>query len=593
MPDSHMVIVYRGINKENLKICETIKDAKIWVYEHSHPNEAEERKAMFERNGNPYNCNDIYKSPDFKKYMQRGDTEEEHDKFVWKYYDPPVINNEIWVNINTLQNLVVYSEKNTGATIYNFSNVDDIYKISNLGNYRSKSLYPFSKVIGRHINSVKKEIQGVKDNISFLYLLALAFADNPNKYTSAELQQNGIKSEKFFEDFDARRDIAWVPNRFQTNTLDIDINNDSNTYTFEYITEEIEELPNSEFPILSNINVVDQYDSIKDSILEDTWTQIPNYPNYEIDKRGHVKNIITHRILSPCIQSVTGYYRINLQYKSLNIHRLVALTFIPKTDDPMQVTVNHIDGNKLNNNVENLEWASYKEQNIHMCQVLHPDRIFIPMRRSVLSVRNNESFEHLLVRNLFIKKNKLVGIDIDEEHKKIIINDYIYKKELQFDSTTNAAKYFHLLGFPETNLISYNLGKNKDAFGYTWSYIESVEIDDEIWKPLYEVQDSIYNELSIYAAGCEISSYGRFRKNNKITDPTKLKSEDKSFTVKGIKKEYTINVLVALAFIGPRPSKEYLVYHMDGNKNNYNYKNLMWATLSKICNMYIQKNKVI
>lgn len=93
---------------------------------------------------------------------------------------------------------------------------------------------------------------------------------------------------------------------------------------------------------------------------------------------------------------------------------MVALTFIPKTDDPMQVTVNHIDGNKLNNNVENLEWASYKEQNIHMCQVLHPDRIFIPMRRSVCSVRNNESFEHLLIRNLFIKKNKLVGIDFDE-----------------------------------------------------------------------------------------------------------------------------------------------------------------------------------
>lgn len=67
-----------------------------------------------------------------------------------------------------------------------------------------------------------------------------------------------------------------------------------------------------------------------------------------------------------------GYLSINLIDKKTgkmtrnSVHRFVAEAFIPNPDN--KITVNHIDGNKLNNVVSNLEWATYKENNMHAVQ---------------------------------------------------------------------------------------------------------------------------------------------------------------------------------------------------------------------------------
>ena len=62
-----------------------------------------------------------------------------------------------------------------------------------------------------------------------------------------------------------------------------------------------------------------------------------------------------------------GYERVVLTKdgirKTYSVHKLVALAFIPNPEN--KTTINHIDGNKRNNNVSNLEWATEKENQKH------------------------------------------------------------------------------------------------------------------------------------------------------------------------------------------------------------------------------------
>ena len=119
--------------------------------------------------------------------------------------------------------------------------------------------------------------------------------------------------------------------------------------------------------------------------MQEIWKEIKGYEKlYAISNFGNVKSLkkswITYnykskthytitteeRILKPSI-SKCGYKQINLSKNDKKsgklIHRLVAETFIPNIDN--KKCVNHKDGNKLNNNVENLEWCTYKENSIH------------------------------------------------------------------------------------------------------------------------------------------------------------------------------------------------------------------------------------
>lgn len=99
------------------------------------------------------------------------------------------------------------------------------------------------------------------------------------------------------------------------------------------------------------------------------WRDIEGYEKfYQVSNKGRVKSYHSNKIkiLKP-IEMSDGYRRVHMALhknkKSFPVHRLVARAFIPNPEK--KSFVNHKDGNKSNNSVENLEWATKKENSRH------------------------------------------------------------------------------------------------------------------------------------------------------------------------------------------------------------------------------------
>lgn len=127
------------------------------------------------------------------------------------------------------------------------------------------------------------------------------------------------------------------------------------------------------------------------------FVAIKNYENYQIDENGNVKNLLTNKILKGSIgEHGYRYYRLskNNQKKMFYVHRLVAEAFIPNPEN--LPVVNHKDGNKLNNNVNNLEWVSYSENTEHA----HKNNLIKSIREREYFEKNLEKEEWLQIFDL-------------------------------------------------------------------------------------------------------------------------------------------------------------------------------------------------
>lgn len=92
------------------------------------------------------------------------------------------------------------------------------------------------------------------------------------------------------------------------------------------------------------------------------WAEIPEVEGYEASHKGEIRNKKTGKILHQFLGK-DGYLRIQIAGKTRLVHRIIADTYLRKIDE--KNFVNHMDGDKQNNNVGNLEWVTRSENMVH------------------------------------------------------------------------------------------------------------------------------------------------------------------------------------------------------------------------------------
>jgi len=256
---------------------------------------------------------------------------------------------------------------------------------------------------------------------------------------------------------------------------------------------------------------------------------------YEISSFGIIRQIEDNtKIVKPFLRNGYNAVNININKKSRKfpLHRLVAQTFLKNPKN--KKIVNHIDGNKLNNLLDNLEWTTSKENTKHAIETgltkTHPC--------------------------------KVIQFSIDGK--------FIAK----YDSILEASK---ISKANDRHISDVCKGKRKTTGGYVWKYDDNKNIiqyqnDDIEFKTVTN-----YPNYKIYKDGRIYSTRSKKYLVQKLLDSG-------YYVVKlcnnGSMIDKYIHRLVAYAFIENIDNKE-AVNHKDGNNKNNNSENLEWVTISE------------
>lgn len=127
------------------------------------------------------------------------------------------------------------------------------------------------------------------------------------------------------------------------------------------------------------------------------WIRSRLYPRYEVSNEGRVRGLKHNKILNPYGDG-RGYLKVDLyngsECTSASVHRLVADTFLDRPHERLEV--NHIDGNKHNNSVDNLEWCTRSANLQHAYDLgLKKPPSYRPRQRKVRIVETGEEFDTL------------------------------------------------------------------------------------------------------------------------------------------------------------------------------------------------------
>lgn len=294
----------------------------------------------------------------------------------------------------------------------------------------------------------------------------------------------------------------------------------------------------------------------------DIWKVIPGFSMYECSNKGTIRRIRSRKgpnsLIKPS-EKEDGYLRVSLQIgkydkASMYVHRITAITFIPNPEK--KPTVNHINHNKHDNCVENLEWATITEQNRHRKK---PSR----EKQRLMSSRK-------------INRISLDGKILQSYETGRDAAEWVFNKKLtsiiKFNNGNNI----------KTRITAVCRKKRKTAFGYRWEYdtFDEDKYVNEIWK---DVPPHLIGDKK----GYKVSDQGRIRNHHgKISEPYH-KPGDNYCNFSVYPKQYSAHRLICSVFLPNIFGKE-IVHHKDHDKTNCRLYNLQWATASENVNFAIR-----
>ena len=191
------------------------------------------------------------------------------------------------------------------------------------------------------------------------------------------------------------------------------------------------------------------------------WKDIIGYEGYyQISNLGNVRSVdrfdgVHDRqgaIMKPALKR-NGYLQVGLRKHSerkwFSVHRLVAIHFIENPDKKPQV--NHIDGNKLNNTIENLEWVTEKENQNHAAR--------LGLRDNIPKGKNHCNYGKFGENSRSAKP--VIRLDPKTGETKLYKAKVLAKNE----------------GFDVTSISKCCHGKLKTHKGYEWYFAEDFDKD--------------------------------------------------------------------------------------------------------------------
>jgi hypothetical protein len=328
------------------------------------------------------------------------------------------------------------------------------YEVSSFGNVRTVKTGRILKLSSKGgygsvgLSSIKPKTYSIHQ------LVAKAFILNPNNKPQVNhLDKNGLNNNL--------SNLEWVTNeenaKHRSNGVKQTTNQNLEIYKINSKTDEIIEKYNSiedaansiinenSLTKLKNVcsgismTVNGKYNTSygykwekieQNSIDNEEWREIiidgKNMKGYSLSNLGRFKNT-KGIIMKNYKPHHSGYIYVRVNKKKYGLHQLVGQTFIPNTEN--RPFVNHIDGNKINNYLNNLEWATCAENNLH---------------------------------------NHKIGL-IKCYSRKIIQYDLEMNKIKQFNKILDASKELNIC-YSSIKAVLYK--KQNTAGGFIWKYLD-------------------------------------------------------------------------------------------------------------------------